>query len=61
MYIYHIFIHSYVDIYLGWLHTLAIVNDIAVDIGVHALFKINVVVFFSPELLDHIIVLVLVF
>ena len=36
---YHIiFIHSSVDGYLGYFHTMAIVNSAAMSIGVHVYF-----------------------
>jgi len=38
----HIFIHSSVDGNLGRVHILAIINNAAVDIGVHVSFWINV-------------------
>ena len=39
------FIHSSVDEHLGCFHTLAIVNNAAVNIGVHVSFRISVFVF----------------
>ena len=68
MYIHHIFfIHSSsVDGHLGSFRILAIVNNAAVNIRVHVSFQIRVFVFFleiypGVELLDHMIVLFLVF
>ena len=42
MYIQHIFIHTYVNGYLGCFHVLAIVNSADVNIGVHVSFQIRV-------------------
>ena len=47
VYMYYIFfIHSSVDGHLGYFLALAIVNNAAVNIGVHVPFKINDFVFF---------------
>ena len=63
VYMYHILIYSSVDGYLGCFHVLPIVNSASVNIGVDYLFEL----YFCPDiclgvgLLDHIVVLYLVF
>ena len=50
LYMYHIFfIHSSVDGHLGCFHVLAIVNSAAVNIGVHASFRIKVFSGYMPR------------
>ena len=65
MYTYIFFIHSSVDGQLGWFHILAIVNHASVNNGVHVSFQISVFILFGyipgVELLDHMVVLFLVF
>ena len=60
---YRIFIHSSVDGHLSCFHVLAIVNTAAMNIGVHVSFLIRVLSGYMPGLglLDHIVILCLVF
>ena len=49
------FIHSSVDGHLGCLHVLAVVNNAAMNIGVHVSYQIVALSGYIPrrELLDH--------
>ena len=42
MYIYHVFIHSSVNGYLGCFHVLAILNSVAKNVEVHVSFSITI-------------------
>ena len=66
IYIYiYVFIHSSVDRYLDCYHILTIVNNTAMNIGVHVSFQITILNFseYIPriEIADHMVVLFLVF
>ena len=68
-YIYHIFfIHSSADGHLGYFHILGIINSAAVNIGLHVSFGISffffsifVDIYPGVGLLDHMVVLFLLF
>ena len=47
MYIYHIFIHSFLDGHLGCFHVLVIFSSAALNIGVHVSFQVRIFVLFE--------------
>ena len=60
------FIHSSVDGHLSCLHVLEIINNVALNNGVHIVFQINVFEGFldihpGVEMFSHMVVLLLVF
>ena len=46
---YLIFFHSSVNAYLGWLHVLAVVNNAAINIGMHVSFGMIVLSTYMPR------------
>ena len=63
IYMHHIFIHSSVDGHWVCLHVLGIVNSVSMNIGIHVLFEVWFSLDICPVvgLLDHMVVLFLVF
>ena len=60
---YHFFILSSVNRYLGYFHVLALINSAAVNVGIHVYFQIIIFFDIYPGLglMDHMVVLYLVF
>ena len=48
IYMYNVFIHSSVNGYLGCLHVLTVINSVAMNIGMHVSFQINVLSIYMP-------------
>ena len=65
MYVYHIFIYSSIDGHLGCFHILSIVYNAAVNLGCTCIFELAFLFplakYLGVELLDHMVVLYLVF
>ena len=63
VYMYHNFIHSSVNGHLGCFHVLAIVNNAAMNSGIHVSFSVLVSSGYMPrsEIVESLVVLFLVF
>ena len=61
IYTYHFFIQSSVDRHLACFRILEIVSNAAMNLGVHISLKISVFIYRGVEVLNHVVVLFLVF